>query len=179
MIPGEVVQVELIDTWWESLLPISAIVISLISVGLTLWFRFSERLKVSIKFSWITPVSDSQGLRVDQERLAIEATNRSRDAVTELSSMRLELPNGKALQRLEFSDYDHELPASIGPGQSVMVTFDAYGLGSSLLELGEKGRWVRPVAECGHKTFKGRKDSKLVKAAIQRVYNSPRHKWGK
>lgn len=175
----DVLRVELVHSLWENLLPVAAIVISLVSVCLTLWFRFSDRLKVNSKLSWLMPVAADGSAPIGQDRLLIRATNRSRTATTEIAQLQLGLQGNKTFARLEQTIYDADLPVTLEPGQSIEVTFDAYGLGVTLRELGPKGKWIRPIAQSGHRSFKGRKDAKTVRELIKYAQDNPRTEWGK
>lgn len=158
----EPIQVELISEWWEQLLPMAALGLSLLSLGLTLWFRFSDRLKLSVSMTWSMYLDSMGGFSQGSDRLNIIVTNRSRTAITQVTELTLQLPSGGNFARVEPGITDDALPITLGPGESASVSYETRGVGITLNGEAKEAAWVRGRAVCGHRTVLGKKDRKTA-----------------
>jgi hypothetical protein len=75
--PFDALQVQLVNSWWEQLLPVAALLLSLFSVALTLVFRYSERLNLKVVTHWSYRMG-AHGISRGTARIGVEVTNRSR-----------------------------------------------------------------------------------------------------
>ena len=158
----ETVQVQLVNPWWQQIIPLGAILISLFAVGLTLYFRYSDRLKLVLDTSYslfIGPAYDTGG---GSDRVNVRVTNKSPTMTTQVTSMALELPNGSTFAYLEAGPGDDKLPKVLGPGQSASWSYPVKGLGIALSQVDPKPKWLRANAVSGQKTVKGKKDRSMV-----------------
>ena len=163
-IPVEAVQVQLVNSWWEQVLPVAALLISLFSVALTLLFRYFDRLNLAVAVHWAeVPASGLQPF-TGQDRVTVEVTNRSRTATTEVSTLTLRSNEKKALGQDGGRRWhgDSVLPISLGPGQSASISYSAASVGATLLTKGWNVEWVQAMAVSGHKTVLGSKHRALV-----------------
>ena len=167
----ETVQVQLVNAWWEQVIPLAAILISLLAVGLTLYFRYADRLKLVLDTSQLIVMDPSYDANGEDDRVNVRVTNKSPTMTTEVTSLTLELPHGQTLTSFEAWPSDDKLPKVLGPGQSASVSYPMKGVGTSLNQVNPKPKWVRARADSGHKTVKGKKDRKT--AANLRTYAVP------
>lgn len=160
----ETVQVQLVNAWWEQIIPLAAILISLFAVGLTLYFRYADRLKLVLDTSYslfIGPTYDADADR-GSDRVNVRVTNMSPTMTTQVTSLTLELPNGSTFAYLEAGPGDDNLPKVLGPGQSASLSYPVRGLGIALSQINPKPKWLRAKAVSGHKTVKGKKDRRMA-----------------
>lgn len=166
----ETVQVQLVNSWWEQVIPLAAILISLFAVGLTLYFRYADRLKLVLDTSYslfIGPTYDADG-DGGSDRINVRVTNKSPTMTTEVSSLTLELPKRRTFAYLEAGPDDDKLPKVLGPGQSASLSYLVKGLSITLSQMDSKPKWLRAKAVSGHKTVKGKKDRKMAKSLSKR-----------
>lgn len=166
--PADVIQVQLVTDEWSTSLPIVAIAVSLFSVALTLVFRYRDRLRLSAPANWAFPVGRG-GDAVGAALIYVMVTNESRTATTQVSQLALELPDGRTFARTERWPADDVLPADLGPGANVRISYQARGLGMSLLNEHVSASWIRARAVCGHRRTVGRKQRKLADALRTRT----------
>lgn len=158
----ETVQVQLVNAWGEHIIPLAAILISLFAVGLTLYFRYADRLKLVLDTSYslfMSPTYDADG---GSDRVNVRVTNKSPTMTTQVTSLALELPNGSTFAYLEAGPNDDKLPKVLGPGQSASLSYPVRGLSIALSQMDPKPKWLRAKAVSGHKTVKGKKDRSMV-----------------
>lgn len=167
-IPVEAVQVQIVNAWWEQLLPLLAILISVFSIGLTVYFRYVDRLNLVLDISHSMFVGDSPAAGKGKDRLNIRVTNKSPNLTTHITSLSLELPNGHRVAYTDLWPYDDKLPKALGPGDSASLSWPITALGKSLHGMTPKPRWVRALAVSGHKKVRGKRHPKL--AATLRAY---------
>lgn len=161
---SEIVQVELVAPWWENLMPVAALAISLVSVALTLWFRYSERLRLSVKLGYAYPVGGGAWGHLQQEFVTVTVTNKSRTATTHISNLGLALDSGGTFIRMEGLPTDARLPATLEPGQSISGSYEFGSLSQSFQQNRSAAKWVRGFAICGHKVAKGKKSKTMAQS---------------
>lgn len=113
---SDVTRVELVGgTWWNATLPFLAIVISLTSLGITLWFRFRDdaRLRLSASGAYIIGLGG-----LDTHYLHLEATNVGRTGTTVVRSIGIRLKDGSGLASIRPSPMDSSFPVTLGPGDT-------------------------------------------------------------
>lgn len=66
---------------WAAILPAIAILISLVSIALTLWFRWSDKARVELEIHYVVAGWDTD------EFFQVTATNRGRSGVTVVESV--------------------------------------------------------------------------------------------
>lgn len=140
----------------------AALFLSLLSLGLTLWFRYSDRLKLSVSTSWSMYLDSRGEFSQGADRLNIIVTNRSRTAITQVTELTLQLPNHGNFARIEPGITDDTLPIVLGPGESASVSYEARGVGITLNGEAKETAWVRGRAVCGHRTVFGKKDRRAA-----------------
>jgi len=162
--PFETVQVELVNSWWSQLIPVAALFISLFAVGLTLSFRYMDRLQLNVGVIWMPVLTSKMQPFTGQDRITIQVTNKSRTATTEITALLLETNEKKSLGANGPSwSLDSELPVSTGPGQKAFISYSAKSLGAVLTNQGQAVEWVQGMAISGHKTVKGKKHRDIVR----------------
>lgn len=161
--PFDALQVQLVNSWWEQLIPVAALLLSLFSVGLTLVFRYTERLNLKVATHWSNLMGGNEDSSPGTDRIGVEVTNRSRSTTTEVTHLTLEFSGKKHFIYTAGFVADSELPMTLGPGQSATHSFSAQGLGFSLNGGARHARWVRAKAVCGHRTFYGKRDYLLAR----------------
>lgn len=164
---AETLQVHLVNAWWEQLLPLLAILISLLSIALTLCFRYVDRLNLTVDTSQSMFIGDPRG---GADRINVRVTNKSPTMTTHITSLTLELPNGNRFAYLDVGPVDDMLPKTIGPGESASLSYPAEGLGTALEQMRPKPQWIRALAVSGHKDVRGKKDRKM--ATSLRTYST-------
>jgi hypothetical protein len=179
IIATETVQVELVNAWWEQVIPVAALVISLFSVTLTLVYRYFDRLNLKVSASWTPVVTSSMQPFVGLDRITVEVTNRSRSATTEVTALALRTKDGKSFrQEGRRWPTDSDLPLSLGPGQTASRSFSAQSVGDTLNTQALGVHWVQGIAISGHKTVlsKRRRDlvQRLREYATEHPPRSPR-----
>ncbi|GER23286.1 hypothetical protein NCCP1664_17820 [Zafaria cholistanensis] len=178
MLMTEPIQVELVSAWWESLLPLAAFVISLLSVGLTLWFRFSDRVRLEVSLSAAIPILDPPLPQEGIERTVVTVTNRSRSASTEITALELELSDGSSFVRFDPGPGDVVLPKRLDAGASCRVSYDSRSLGLALNGDKKHVKWVRGHAVSGHKTAHGKRSVKRAQQLRNYAVEYPDNPWG-
>lgn len=101
------IRVELLGDMWQTLLPVSALVLSLLSIALTVAFRFGDRVKVRLEAGWPTLVlgkphdEDAVAFVFSAVPVPLTVTNRSRSIGTTVHRVELQLrfPPRKRLHR--------------------------------------------------------------------------------
>lgn len=150
-------QVQVLTPWWEMWLPAGALLLSLASIALTLWFRYGDGTRIKAKWGWAYPM-DPAGT-VPEELVHIIVTNRSRSTATDITQVALIVPNNGAIIRNPDSALGSRFPARLEPGQSLSVFYATEDLGKVVAE--RQPKWMRIKVEHGHGTFLGRRDRNL------------------
>lgn len=163
IIPVETVQVQLVNDWWEQVLPVAALLISLFSVALTLVYRYFDRLNLNVSADWTPVITSSMQPFTGLDRITVEVTNRSRTATTEVTTLVL-WTNGKKSFGQDGPRWaaDSDLPVSLGPGQSASKSYSAQSVGDMLHTEAQSVEWVQGMAVSGHKTVMGKRNRDLV-----------------
>ena len=132
LVLAEIVRVELVDPWWQQLLPLAALGISLFSVVLTMVFRYGERVRVRVTAHKIVPHQSrrSGDLRVSVRNLS-RGISTSATGVTMLVESRIE--GRKDVQRIP-TGAENQPPRLISPGEQVDVSFGWTGVLHALRE---------------------------------------------
>lgn len=163
-IRADVVQVELTgQSWWSAALPLLAIVISLISLGLTLWLKFRDdaRLDLKVVQGFVT------GRGVDGVLfLHLEATNIGRSGSTVIQNIGLRLADGRGIASIAPTIMDSAFPMTLSPGESAHRYFSFKELTQQLRAADPQGKRLRIEALSGH----GRVRAKVPKATLNRLY---------
>lgn len=148
------------------ILPALAIAISIVSIGLTLWFRHQDRFRLSAKISQsIILYGDEHA--AGSNRVNVSVTNLSRAATTQITELVLGLPGGGAVATVKPASWDAVLPLTLGPGESAQISYPSDEVGKVLMNLPPAKRaWVRAKATSGHKVVFGKKRRKLPEALI-------------
>jgi hypothetical protein len=160
----DTVQVQLVNAWWEQVIPVAALLFSLFSIALTLLYRYFDRLKLTVAADWTPVLTSSMQPFTGLDRITVEVTNRSRTATTEVTLLALQSDEKKT-----FGDdsnrwaLDTDLPISLGPGQTAVRSFSAQAIGDKIGAHAPGMAWVQGVAESGHKTVLGKRRRDLVK----------------
>ncbi|WP_394163337.1 hypothetical protein [Galactobacter valiniphilus] len=155
-------RVALESNWWSEALPIAALVVSMVSIGLTLWFRYSDRLRLSVKVARAHPVTDS-GL--GQEHLSVEVVNRSRQQVTVVQDIVFESSQGDSAIALGVplnGLTDLRLPKVLGPGERVTRYFPLADLKLTASRHFRQALWIRAKVVTGHKDVCAKKSRALL-----------------
>ncbi|MET3949708.1 hypothetical protein [Arthrobacter sp. UYEF36] len=161
--PMETVQVQLVNAWWEEIIPVAALVISLFSVALTLVYRYFDRLNLSVTAEWMPVLTSGVQPFTGLDRITVEVTNRSRSATTEVTVLALQSSEKKAFGAAGRPwRFDSDLPISLGPGQSASRSYPAQYVGDMLNNDARGVQWVQAMAVSGHKTVRGRRHRALV-----------------
>lgn len=141
------IQVEIVGHWWDALLPIVAIVLSLGTLGWTIWDRNRGAAKLSATDSltqyWGERPDGSPG---DAAFVEVVVRNKGRTDFTTIYSVSLEIPWDKRRDapRNIVEPKSLVLPKRIEPGEALICLFDAAWI----------EKWLR------------RNDGKLVKARL-------------
>lgn len=151
-------QVELVGgTWLDYALPLAAIVISLATLGWTIWNRERDkaRLKVEVT-SFVT-----FGPLGNKWYVAFEATNVGYAGSTVVTGFHFRAPEGKAPEGRYMHVPDSALPvstlpATIQPGQSVTWVVRIESLAAQCRDLGVRPKDLEPFVSTGHRRFKGK-----------------------
>lgn len=161
MLLNEVVRVELVDQWWQQALPILALVVSIGSVMLTLWFRWQEgpRLRVTAGAGMV-------GMSPTRDVLIVELVNVSRQTSLTVSSVSLLPRRDRSFVYVTnlLPGLSTDLPVVIPPGEGRHVLFPMPDLLRGLAQEERPATQMRPVVKTSHRKFKGRRNRKLGKA---------------
>lgn len=113
--PTDPIHVELVgQTWWQSLLPVLAILISLASVALTLVLKFRDDARITVASTLGVFVGGVGG----QRHVSLTATNVGRNGKTVLTSLHLRIPKGVSLHTPRPLAGATTLPVTLEPGAS-------------------------------------------------------------
>ncbi|KNH16304.1 hypothetical protein ACU18_14205 [Arthrobacter sp. ZBG10] len=162
-IAAETVQVQLVNSWWEQIIPVAALLISLFAVGLTLFFRYADRLRLKVNTSWSTMIGHDGDILEGEDRVTVEVTNKSPNITTQITALTLQLAGGNNFAYMDPGPWDDQLPKTIGPGESMSLSYPARGLGIALQGQANGAGWVRGRAVSGHKTVVAKKRRDLVR----------------
>jgi hypothetical protein len=164
VVPVEAVQVQLVNSWWEQVLPVAALFFSLFSIALTLLFRYFDRLKLAVSAEWTSVATSGMQPFTGLDRVTVEVTNRSRSAATEITVLSLKTDEQRTLGQLIHQRWqaDSDLPITLAPGQSASISYSAERLGEMLNNRAARVKWVQGIAVCGHKTVLGKQNRDLV-----------------
>ena len=155
------VRVQLVEAGGPNWIAIGALIVSVISLGLTLWFRFDDGLRLKADFT------------TDGRKVLIR--NMSRTLEAEVYAVRLERISWRGSRpktvnvRLETLSNHHVrgkgngLPFTLGVGKrEQLLRVDQHGreVAGSVFKWARESpggaRWVRAVVEHGHGTKRGR-----------------------
>lgn len=155
-------RVALESSWWSQALPFAALIVSLVSIGLTLWFRYSDSLKVDVTahVAYMTGGTADGSLVV-----TVTVINRSRQQSTVVRQIALESSSGSGILawNVPWNDaLEARLPRSLGPGEQAVQFFPLEDVQREAHKHFRSARWARARAVTGHKTFFSRKDEALL-----------------
>jgi hypothetical protein len=166
-----VVQVEIVNNWWDELLPIAAILISLGTLAYTLWIRYSDNARLEVSATSFV----ASGPLGDGWYVAVEATNTGRVGATIVQTVRFKLPNGKYLNAWESAMPTVTLPKTMNPGESMTYVFNKEELAAQLVQHECPPEKAVPQVVTGHKTYNGEWNSaglKVLRAAHKAAVQS-------
>jgi hypothetical protein len=163
-IPADVVQVELTgQSWFSAALPMVAIVISLISLGITLWLKFRDDARLDLQASQGYVV----GRGVDDVLfLHLEATNIGRSGSTVIQNIGLRLADGQGIASISPTKMDSSFPMTLSPGESAHRYFSFKELSEQLRAADPQGQRLRIEALSGH----GRVRGDVSKSTLNRLH---------
>lgn len=130
------------------ILPTVAIVISVFSIGLTLWFRRRDDARIAITsgFSFTFYPGEDQSIHY----FVFSATNKGRAGSTVLNSLELSDRKGRGLFYPDGTPLDSTFPISLAPGASARVAMPvdaiADAVEAGIFDLSK----ARMVARSGH-----------------------------
>jgi predicted RecA/RadA family phage recombinase len=156
----DVIQVQVVGgDPWAALIPAIAILISLTSVALTFWFRWSDSARVELKVGTAIVGADP-----DDYFVAVTATNKGRTGTTVVESVVL-VPKAGGMQMApsRYQPWEDALPWTLGPGQSKTRYFPQQWVVSAARENNLDPKGFRALATSGHGKF----NSKLTDWPIQ------------
>lgn len=148
-----VVQVELVGgTIWDWLLPATAILVSLISLGLTLWFRRTDRARIELKIEraiiGTSPVT---------HYFVAKAINTGRTGTTQVDSVTLSAEGmGEHFSSLQLLPIETPLPWRLGPGESACRYFSEGFVKDELEAKGKTPADLIAIASTGHGEFRSK-----------------------
>lgn len=132
--------------WWQSLLPVIAIFISLASVALTLVLRFRDDARITVTSNIGVFVGGASG----QSHVSLTATNVGRTGKTVLTSLHLRIPKGVSLHTPRPLAGATTLPATLEPGASAHQFIPVSEIQRSLREAGIDPMKLVVVVSTGH-----------------------------
>lgn len=141
------IQVEIVgQSWWEQAAPYLAIVISLLSIGLTLWLRHSDGARLSLKARLALPMGSTD----KSPWIQLEATNKGRIG-TSITSLGFEAADGRVLAMVSPPHpLTTLLPARLDPGEPARLYLPIREVvetcAAASIDPGEL--WI--AGECGH-----------------------------
>jgi hypothetical protein len=159
-VSADVVQVELVgQEWWSNALPILAILISLTSLGITLWLKFRDdaRLRLTASPGYVLGFAQDGALL-----LHLEATNVGRTGTTVVRSIGLRLSDGRGISSVKPTQMDSVYPKLLGPGETAHVYFELKEVAGMIRSMeGSSPLYIE--ADTGH----GKVREKVGKAALK------------
>ncbi len=163
-IHADVVQVELTgQSWWSAALPLLAILISLISLGLTLWLKFRDDARLDLQAS----PGYVMGPGLDGVLfLHLEATNIGRSGSTVIQNIGLRLADGQGIASISPTMMDSSFPMTLSPGETAHRYFSFNELSEQLRAADPQGKRLRIEALSGH----GRAHSHVSKQTLNRLH---------
>ncbi|MGP9527420.1 hypothetical protein [Glutamicibacter sp. AOP5-A2-18] len=150
MLAADPIKVQLVSSGASTFIAIAALVVSVLSVFITIYFRFGDRLQLKVSTICDHPLDSSGRLKESSNLVWLTVTNASRAATTHINALELELDNGDTMSWLDKSPDDSVFPLQLGPGESAKVSYPARHLPEALSSLGTA--WARGKAISGHKT---------------------------
>lgn len=102
------------QAWWQTVLPVIAILISLASIALTLVLKFRDDARIKVTNSVGLFVGGGSG----QPHISVTATNTGRTGRTVVTSMHLKTPKGISLHVARPLPGATVLPAVLEPGDA-------------------------------------------------------------
>lgn len=148
-----VVQVELVGgTIWDWLLPVAAILVSLFSLGLTLWFRRTDRARIELSrmvaLVGTTPIT---------YYYVVKATNRGRTGTTQVDSVVLTAQGlDEQFTAVGTLSIETALPWRLGPGESALRYFAKDFVDDALQSRGKSDADLIAIANTGHGEFRSK-----------------------
>lgn len=162
-VAADVVQVELTgQTWWTAALPVLAILISLASLGITLWLKFRDdaRLELTASPGYVVGYGVTGILY-----LHLEATNVGRSGSTVVQNIGLRLADDQGIASIALTPMDSVFPMTLSPGETAHRYFHFAELSQQLHKADPEGKAIRIEALTGH----GRVKKRMHKKTIQRL----------
>ena len=145
--PLEPILVELVgQAWWQSLLPVIALFISLASIALTLILRFRDDARIAVTSNLGVFVGGVSG----QPHVSLTATNVGRTGKTVLTSLHLRIPKGVSLHTPRPLAGATTLPVTLEPGASAHQFIPVSEIQRSVREAGLDPMKLVVVASTGH-----------------------------
>lgn len=139
--------VELVgQSWWQGILPVIAILISLASVVLTLVLRFRDDARISVTSNIGVFVGGASG----QLHISVKATNVGRTGKTVLTSLHLRMPKGVSLHTPRPLPGATTLPITLEPGASAHQFIPVAEVQRAAREGGFDATKLVVVASTGH-----------------------------
>ncbi|MFC4395600.1 hypothetical protein [Arthrobacter sedimenti] len=139
--------VELVgQQWWQSLLPVIAILISLASIALTLILKFRDDARVSVSSSLGVFVGGVSG----RPHVSLTATNVGRTGTTVLTSLHLGISKGVSLYMPRPISGATPLPLTLEPGASAHQFIPLSEIQQAVRESGLDPMKLIVVASTGH-----------------------------
>lgn len=154
----EVIQVELLNPWWEDLLPFVAIAISVGTLVWTMWdkYRDKARLKVvATPFTLLGPFNIWY--------LGVDVTNVGHSGSTVVTSVAIELPTKQYLHQPDSPAPTVSLPKKLEPGDSFTYAFSLEAIARELVERNIDPSKIRPFANSGHGKSRGKVSAAALK----------------
>lgn len=169
--PLDIVQVQIVgNDPWAALLPLVAILISVASVVLTFWFRWSDSAKVELMVT-----SAIVGTEPPRHFVAVKATNKGRAGTTVVESVVLVPKSGKVqLIPTRFQPWETPLPWTLGPGESKTRYFPEDWVATVVEENALDPKSFRARASTGHGEYKSRKSDLIARILNRQPDSTPK-----
>lgn len=134
------------QVWWQSLLPVVAILISLASIALTLVLKFRDDARIKVTNSLGVFVGSGSG----ESHISIAATNVGRTGRTVVTSVHLKIPKGVSLHVARPLPGTTAFPAVLDPGDSAHQFVLIEEARKSVQEAGIDPKKLVVVVSSGH-----------------------------
>lgn len=150
----DVVQVELVGKpWWEDLLPLAALALSIVSIVYTWWSRHTDRAKLEVK---ATSFVTNRGQR--EWNIGVRATNTGLTGSAVADGVHFKMARKRFAHMTESLESTAVLPATIAPDASTIFVVSSKGLAQELVAANRKPRHAIPVVTTGRKHYRGKFD---------------------
>lgn len=152
-------------SWIDSVLPVTAILVSVGTFAWTVFDRRRDRAHLKVTCAWSLPVGEVEF----PEALSLTATNVGHVGSTVVSMFVLALPKKRGqLVPMPWLGRDPELPRTLAPGQSVQMFVNPRAVAATCAERGIDPRDLTPVAQTGHGPARGKMARSAI-SALQRA----------